>query len=62
MKLNRRVDYLSALFVNAAIEILARYGEIVAVRLLVSRELEKMVIVRVLTEPGARRNTSYRKL
>lgn len=62
MKINCRVDHLTAFFVNTAIAISERNGEMTAIQLLLSRKLERAVITRVLTEPNCRRSRAFRRL
>lgn len=62
MVINRRIDHLNALLIDAAIAVRATYGDIAAVRLLRGRGFNNSVIVRVLSQPTMRRTAAYRPL
>jgi hypothetical protein len=62
MKINRRVDHLNALFVDAAITVCEVHGELAAVRVLLDRGIDHEVILRVLSKPASRRTAIYRPL
>jgi hypothetical protein len=60
MTINRRIDHLNAMLVDAAIAVCMTYGHMAAIRLLRGRELDSVVIQRVLSAPAFRRTAAHK--